>query len=264
MKQATLLSGLSTLAAALTFCPGFARADAGVPAATSLVDCTADDGSHVGGTSSCAIDHSTASVTTSPFVVLTASAAYDASAPASSGGFVVLNYNFAAVGGTQDTVVPVDIDVVLNQQTVNSSNSPAYGFSEIVVDTPRSSTGAVICSSSCIDSSTSLSTTLQVNVLADELGSNVVTLEIEALAGGYADIPPNSANASADPRIYIDPSFADASAYRIVLSDGLGNGNAVSTVPEPSALALLVGGLVLAGLGVGTSRRGRRMPGLDS
>jgi hypothetical protein len=253
MKSTRIVSGLSAMLAVLSVCPSAARADSGVPAATSLVDCTADDGSHTGGTSSCAVDHSTASVSTLPFVLLTASAAYGGGTPASSGGFVVLNYNFEVVGGTQDTVVPVDIDALLRQMTVNGSVAPAYGFAEVIVNTPRSATSAVICSSECANSATSLDATLQVDVLADEAGSNTIHLEVEALAGGYADIPPNSAFASADPRIYVDPGFAGADAYSIVLSDGVGNG--IAAVPEPGSLGLMLGGL-LALTGLGVKRRG--------
>jgi len=253
MKPTPVSSGLAAMLAALSMCPSLARADSGVPAATSVVDCTADDGSQVGGASNCAVDHSTAAVTTSPFVLLTASAAYDGGTPANSGGFVVLNYNFEVVGGTRDTVVPVDIDAVLKQLAFNSGNSSAYGFAEVIVSTPSSSTSAVICTSGCIDAATSLATTLQIDVFADEPGSNLVTLEVEALAGGYADIPPNSASASADPLIHVDPGFADAGAYSIVLSDGVGNG--IAAVPEPGSLAMMLGGLAFAGFGAGMSRR---------
>ena len=246
-----MMAAFSALAALAIF-PLAARADSGLPASTVVVDCTADDGSHVGGGSSCAVDHSTAAATTSPFVSLTASAAYTAAAPASSGGFVVLNYNFAVIGGTQDTVVPVDIDVLLQQVTVNSANSPAYGFSEVNVNTPRSATSVAICSSGCNNASNSFSGTLQVNALAGETGGNVISLEIEALAAGYADIPPNSATASADPRIYVDPGFANAASYSIVLSDGVGNG--IAPVPEPGTPGLMLGGLVFIGLGLGRLR----------
>ena len=60
-----------------------------------------------------------------------------------------------------------------------------------------------------------------------------------------ADIGDNfdagSADASADPWIYIDPTFASGSQYRIAGSDGVANG--VSAVPEPSTFALLALGL---------------------
>ena len=252
MKSTTILSGISGFLAALLVFPLSARADSDVPAATSLVTCTADDGSSVGGISGCAIDSSTASVTSAPFVSLTASAAYFAGSPASAGGFAVLNYNFAVVGGAQDTVVPVDIDAVLQQLTFNADSAPAYGFAEVVVNTPRSSSSTVICTG-CSNSANSFATTLQVFALAGEPGGNRITLEVEALAGGYADIPTNSASASADPRIYVDPSFANAGAYSIVLSDGVGNG--IAPVPEPATLAMMLSGLAFVGYRSKMSRR---------
>lgn len=60
-----------------------------------------------------------------------------------------------------------------------------------------------------------------------------------------------SAAATADPHFYIDPSFAGAKNYQIVLSDGIGNQlGAATTAPEPAsstlaAAALLAGALFL-------------------
>lgn len=221
---------------------GAAQAAPVLPAASSIVDCTATDGSHVGGTNGCAVGNSTASVTISP-VALTASASYDAVVPASAGGFAVLTYSFAVLGGTPDTVVPVNIDFALQAITFSAGPSSVYAFAEIFADTPLSAGSAVICSSLCGNVATDLTGTLHVNVYAGS-SDGTITLEIEALAGGYADIPANSASAYADPRIYVDPAFANAGAYSIVLSDGVGNGPAPA-VPEPQTCALM-----LAGLGV--------------
>jgi hypothetical protein len=181
-----------------------------------------------------------------PAVTLTASAGYVGGAPASSGGFAVLNYNFAVLGGAQDTVVPVNIDFALQALTFSAGPSPVYAFAEILANTPLSGVGAVICNTGCSSSSSTAAGTLHVNVYAGEAYGNTVTLEIEALAAGYADILANSATAYADPRIYVDPSFANAGAYSIALSDGVGNGMA-APVPEPSSLVLMLGGIGLVG-----------------
>ena len=48
---------------------------------------------------------------------------------------------------------------------------------------------------------------------------------------------PASMYAYADPQIFIDPSFADAGSYSLVLSPGVGN--ALNGVPEPSTLLMM-------------------------
>ena len=248
------LGGVLCILAAQMVFPAMAQAVPVLPSASSIVDCTALDGAHVGGTTGCAVDNSTAAVTTAPFAALTASAAYDAGAPASASGFAVFTYSFAVLGGMLDTVVPVNIDFALQALVFSAGPSPAYAFAEILANTPLSSGYAVICSSGCIDSSSNAAGTLHVDVYAGEV-NNTITLEIEAMAGGYANIPANSATAYADPRIYVDPTFANAGAYSIALSDGVGNGMAAA-VPEPSTTALMLGGMSL----VGWAARRRRRP----
>jgi hypothetical protein len=61
-----------------------------------------------------------------------------------------------------------------------------------------------------------------------------------------SSLGPEDSSVSADPLIEIDPSFANAADYSIVLSPGVANA-VESTVPEPSYF-LLIGVLaVLAG-----------------
>jgi hypothetical protein len=58
-----------------------------------------------------------------------------------------------------------------------------------------------------------------------------------------------SASALIDPSIFIDPNFADAALYSIILSPGVGNPapSIPPSAPEPMTLALV--GVGLAGLG---------------
>lgn len=95
-------------------------------------------------------------------------------------------------------------------------------------------------------------------IAAESLYENTMyTVYMEAIA--YAVSGPitlTGASAFIDPSIYIDPSFASADQYSIVLSGGIGNPTVptVST-PEPDSVALF--GTALAVL-VGIIRRKRR------
>lgn len=75
-----------------------------------------------------------------------------------------------------------------------------------------------------------------------------------AASRGYGKGGYGSGAAWIDPVISIDPAFADAAKYVVLLSDGIGN---AAAVPEPaSAAMLLLGGLVLAGAAGRQRRRG--------
>jgi hypothetical protein len=64
----------------------------------------------------------------------------------------------------------------------------------------------------------------------------------------------DSADASAEPFIYVDPSFAGAGNYSILVSSGIGNGAAS---PKPGTLLLLC-------TGVSAFFVTRRLPGMAS
>ena len=61
---------------------------------------------------------------------------------------------------------------------------------------------------------------------------------MEMGAGGEATSGTEVSNGSADPHIYIDPSFAGGADYQFVVSDGVGNQTGLSSVPEPGSLTL--------------------------
>jgi hypothetical protein len=185
-----------------------------------------------------------------------------------SGGAGRLYYSFEVTGGTPGTVVPVDIDVMLQANPV----SIGYAFAQIIV-TAASTASMTICTDLCGSGGsgvTSFTGTLQVDAVSGiqyASGPDYYTAGIDLYAevigalGSTAYV--DGGTASADPYIYVDPTFADAGDYSIVVSDGIGNGPTVTAVPEPGSLALLAAGLVaLAVLRRGAYRRHGPRPGL--
>jgi hypothetical protein len=67
-------------------------------------------------------------------------------------------------------------------------------------------------------------------------------LEVYMTASAGAMLPGDIGEITVDPVIIIDPSFPDASEYSLVMSSGIYPG--AGTVPEPSSILLLGGGLV--------------------
>jgi hypothetical protein len=84
---------------------------------------------------------------------------------------------------------------------------------------------------------------LDVSYVTGQEGS--ITLQVSASGGSEA---------SADPYIEIDPSFAGASNYSIVVSQGVGN-VAPSGVPEPGTIALCGGGFLALFYGLRRRKR---------
>jgi hypothetical protein len=177
----------------------------------------------------------TGSLTLSPFVSLTAASS---SGPINdffnpgAGAFVSAKYSFQVNGGNPGDVVPILISTSL---TANASSfSHAYGFAEVVIHTGFGNSSEVVCTNgTCGTTNTSFSGTFSTFAFSGETG-DTVQLEIEASSG---DSPfAESANASADPFLFVDPSFAGASNYHIDVSPGVGN--ASPSVPEPGTLGL--------------------------
>lgn len=186
-----------------------------------------------------------ASLTISPFVNLTAQSS---SGPAdqfgvySAGALDQLNYSFQVVGGTPGDVVPILIATNLTSSA--SSFSHAYGFAQVLVHTAFGTGFETVCTNgTCGTSATSFSGAFGWSAISGDI--DAISVEAEATSG---DSPfAEAASASADPFIFIDPSFAGASNYSIVVSPGVGNG-VPTTTPEPGTLALAGATLIAMGL----------------
>jgi hypothetical protein len=151
--------------------------------------------------------------------------------------FGVLNYSFEVVGGAPGDEVPLLVST--NLVTTVSGGGDGYAFSEIQVSTAlASNVGEVTCtqtSSPCLgDPAAGFSGTFGVDATSGSVDTVHLEIEAGAQAVGTAGA---TAFASADPLIYVDPSFEGAGEYSIVQSPGVGNGTA--SAPEPGTLILI-------------------------
>jgi hypothetical protein len=231
-----------TLAAALlTTLPGLASPIVTLPVPTSGAECISVSGVVVDTTTGCSDGGGTAAVTLSPFAAVTASA----SAPPgmSAGADASVNYDFEVVGGNPGDAVPLLITA--NLTTFANSTSAAYA--SIFIAPGLSSLGGtqvVACTNEALctqpaDFSGSIAVSVQ--------SGSVNSLGLEVISGDVSSEGAENSSASADPLIVVDPSFANASEYSIVLSPGVANAVG-SAAPEPGSGFLVIGALgVLAG-----------------
>ena len=158
-----------------------------------------------------------------------------------------LTYYFEVVGPS--AYVPIDIDFHLHQQDTLSS-VPAEANITSVAGSGGGFDFKAICSASdpCADHSNDFVGTLHLSPISGF--SNSVELDMDIGVAYSIDNPiANSGFAYADPFIYIDPSFADAADYSIILSPGVSNAVPTLTppVPEPETWALMLAGFGLVG-----------------
>jgi hypothetical protein len=152
-----------------------------------------------------------------------------------------LDYYFEVLGGTPGDLVPVLIQTTLS---TSETGVDSYGFSEIDVGPTSEET---VCSGpNCTLPNSTFTGTLSDTVASgseDKIHFEVIASVNIFFAGG-------TANASADPYIYVDPSFANAAEYCIVVSAGVGNAGScgASATPLPATLPLFAGGLGALGL----------------
>jgi hypothetical protein len=174
-----------------------------------------------------------------PSLSATASAVDD---PLSNLGYFAIlsvSYSFEVVGGKPGDVVPLLIATDLTTSDTGNANA----FATIGVTTNFASETETYCSiggagDPCVSSN--FSGTIAVTTTPGQVDQ--VYLEVEAGAAlGNDGITtfPSAAFASADPFIYVDPSFAGAANYEILVSPGIGNSNSAVATPEPSALPFL-------------------------
>jgi hypothetical protein len=209
-----------------------------LPAATSSVDCNSNNPSGgVTGASQCSLQGASVSIAAYPNPTLTTSVD-DAQAVATQDALADFDYYFEVIGGTSGDVVPILVQTTLS----TSASYPDYAYAELRVggqDEMVCTDGS--CGASEFDGTLSLTasvgTAVEVHLRA---GS-----EESYSAGG-------DVSASADPYIYIDPTFANAGQYSIEVSSGAGN--SLAAVPEPASWIVMLGGLGLAGCVM----RGRR------
>lgn len=234
-----LLSGLVALRAPASTLP---------PPATTLADC-AVDATRLLSPASCALNltgSASASLTLSPFVSLTAQAASPPNDAAIHGAAAraILTYSFEVIGGNPGDIVPVLIATSLS--SLGSDPTHGIGFAELSVHTGAAGDSFVaVCSNAaCGTTASSFSGTLLTRARSGDT-SNELTLQVQASTGD--SLLATSASASADPFIFIDPSFPGAALYDIVVSPGIGNAE-ITAAPEPGTMSLFPCAAALLGL----------------
>ena len=150
---------------------------------------------------------------------------------ASSGADAFLTYYFTVAGSTFGQIIPIDIAGSLFVSASTGITDDIGAGASITVTTALNQDSASLQASSDTNGSASSSPLLHVDFYGGDQYLNFV--QLTAAASGYG----GSAQAFADPYIYVDPNYANASDYSIVVSQGIAN-TPVSATPEPSSLAL--------------------------
>jgi hypothetical protein len=168
-----------------------------------------------------------------PSLFVTATAIEDPLSDLAYSAILSLSYSFEVVGGKAGDVVPLLIATDLFTSDAGYANA----YASISVTTSLDSVSALYCSvepASVPCAAASFSGTISAAATSGTVDN--LTLLVEAGAALPND-GVTKATASADPLIYVDPTFVGAASYEILVSPGIGNA-AVAT-PEPSALLLI-------------------------
>lgn len=207
----------------------------------------------VNGTTSLSSAGGTGTVVISPSVSVT-STIDDSSGGTAQGVTTFLDYYFEVIGGTPGDLVPV---LVQTNLTTVESGVDSYAFAEIDVGPTSEETV-------CTGPDCSLSASAFNGTVADTVASgSEEKIHFEIIAEVNTSFTGGTATASADPTIYVDPTFANAANYCIIVSDGVGNSGSCgsSATPLPAALPLFATGLGALGL---LARRRKRKAALGA
>jgi PEP-CTERM motif len=134
-----------------------------------------------------------------------------------------VSYYFSVVGASLGDIIPLRVygSLLTTASTLVSASSTA----QLDVRTALATNGIEV------QENQSWSGFLPI----DYLGGDPYALSNSIVIGGSASGP---STAFADPFIEVDPNFANASDYQIIVSQGIGN-TPVSATPEPSSLAVV-------------------------
>jgi hypothetical protein len=147
--------------------------------------------------------------------------------------FVATSYSFEVVGGAPGDQVPLLIDTSLDATASASSYASAF----LLVSTSINTWEIAVCTDGSCPNGSEFSGSLAIETTSGTIG----TVELSANGEAGVSAHDESATATADPFIYIDPSFAGAANYSILVSPGVGNG--LSDTPEPGTLLLACTGV---------------------
>lgn len=209
-----------------------------LPAASTFVQCFADGNNSF---------HSTectqggfpgvppsafASATLSPFPSVSVEVTAPPATVLGAGADANATYWFQVTGGTVGDVVPIVFDFGLSAFSTPESSALA----RIIIRTSALASPHIdelACNPQLCDE-TEFSDTLSLQAQSGSTRDSV-TLYVLAQAPptGFSH---ESARAFADPYIYVDPAFPNASLYSIEVSPGVGN---IPRVPEPTTLWLV-------------------------
>jgi hypothetical protein len=156
----------------------------------------------------------------------------------SSQALTSLRYFFEVVGGSAGDHVPLLIQTGLDSSGVGGE---VFAAANIQVFTASVLTVVAVCTDGSCPFGADFSGTFGVDAVSGQVAS--VLLVTQAAVGGLVG---GTADASADPFVFIDPTFSGASNYQVVVSAGIGN--SASAVPEPSSFVLLAMGAAALGL----------------
>jgi hypothetical protein len=231
--------------------PGWAAAI--LPAPTTLAHCAVDktvfdDPFH------CALGsgNAIATLALSPFVSLSAQAIsppVDADGAHGSGAMATVTYYFQVLGPPGD-IVPILIATSL--KAAGTHPSLGIGFATLSIHTTAAGDSVVaVCSNGTCGGGSSFVGMLSTRARSGDL--NTISMQVEGSTGSSLTSG-NSATASVDPFIFIDPSFAGASLYSIAVSPGVAN---AAAVPEPASRVLVALGALVLALAAAASRKRR-------